>query len=165
MSETTNWSCPNCDARKIYPYAEMMAHIREIHSLDPKRQHAQRTLLFHAKFAGGSSRKYEWTLGGLKFHQVVIHQYANAESGVRSAEVKKLAALPPAGSLTDEDWMPFGKYGPEKGDPRRMKDVPAKYLDWLAGQDFIVQWPRVLMYIEWRRPHLNQELERQERER
>jgi len=30
--------------------------------------------------------------------------------------------------LTDEDWMPFGKYGPGKGDPRKMKNVPSGYL-------------------------------------
>lgn len=33
--------------------------------------------------------------------------------------------------LEDTDMMPFGKYGPDKGDPRMMQDVPASYLHWL----------------------------------
>ena len=33
--------------------------------------------------------------------------------------------------LQDEDMMPFGKYGPKKEDPRKMKDVPASYYCWL----------------------------------
>lgn len=27
--------------------------------------------------------------------------------------------------------MPFGKYGPSKGDPRKMESVPASYFNWL----------------------------------
>ena len=34
-------------------------------------------------------------------------------------------------SLTDDDIMPFGKHN-KKG--TKMKDVPAKYLDWLLGE-------------------------------
>jgi len=33
--------------------------------------------------------------------------------------------------LTDTDMMPFGKYGPHKGDPRTMDKVPASYFHWL----------------------------------
>jgi hypothetical protein len=33
--------------------------------------------------------------------------------------------------LKDTDIMPFGKYGPDKGDPKPMQDVPASYLHWL----------------------------------
>lgn len=33
--------------------------------------------------------------------------------------------------LTDTSPMPFGKYGPDKGNPRLMQDVPAWYLHWL----------------------------------
>lgn len=32
--------------------------------------------------------------------------------------------------LTDDSPMPFGKYGPHKGDPKKMKDVPAQWLHW-----------------------------------
>jgi len=32
--------------------------------------------------------------------------------------------------LSDTDMMPWGKYGPKKGDPRRMEGVPASYLHW-----------------------------------
>lgn len=34
-------------------------------------------------------------------------------------------------TYTDESWMPFGKYGPEQGDHRRLSDLPASYLLWL----------------------------------
>lgn len=30
--------------------------------------------------------------------------------------------------LTDESMMPFGQYGPTRGDPRTMADTPAYYL-------------------------------------
>ena len=33
--------------------------------------------------------------------------------------------------LTDNDPMPFGKYGKESRDPRNMAQVPADYLFWL----------------------------------
>lgn len=35
---------------------------------------------------------------------------------------------PSSGELTDESMMPFGKYGPAKGDPRKMSKVPPAYL-------------------------------------
>lgn len=34
-------------------------------------------------------------------------------------------------ALTDESHMPFGKYGPGRGDHRQLKAVPASYLLWL----------------------------------
>lgn len=37
----------------------------------------------------------------------------------------------PVKPLTDEDWIPFGKYAPGRGDQRKLKDVPASYLLWL----------------------------------
>lgn len=46
-------------------------------------------------------------------------------------------------SLTDEDEMPFGKH---KG--KKMRDVPAEYLDWLRDQAFVrYSWPKVYGYI------------------
>jgi hypothetical protein len=48
--------------------------------------------------------------------------------------------------LTDKDPMPFGAH---KGKP--MEDVPASYLDWLMGQDWIDKWPQVVGYVENRR--------------
>jgi uncharacterized protein (DUF3820 family) len=33
--------------------------------------------------------------------------------------------------LTDDSNMPFGQYGPKRGDCRKMRDVPARYLLWL----------------------------------
>jgi hypothetical protein len=49
--------------------------------------------------------------------------------------------------------MPFGKY---KGKP--MKEVPADYLDWLHGQDFIHKYPAVLEYIKKNRTVIDSEL-------
>lgn len=56
--------------------------------------------------------------------------------------------------LKDTDQFPFGKH---KG--RRMKDVPAKYLDWLSEQDWLSSWPRVRAYIEYNRSVIDKELE------
>jgi uncharacterized protein (DUF3820 family) len=33
--------------------------------------------------------------------------------------------------LTDSDTMPWGKYGPTKGDHRKLEDIPSEYLLWL----------------------------------
>lgn len=33
--------------------------------------------------------------------------------------------------LKDDHMMPFGKYGPDQGDPRMMANVPDDYLQWL----------------------------------
>jgi len=52
--------------------------------------------------------------------------------------------------------MLFGKY---KGRP--MNTVPAKYLDWLHDQSWIVDWPLVKDYIERNRTVIDQELEDQ----
>ena len=58
--------------------------------------------------------------------------------------------------LKDDDLFPFGKW---KG--KRMDKVPASYLDWLADQDWIGSWPRVLAYIEANRKLIDDELEEQ----
>jgi hypothetical protein len=55
--------------------------------------------------------------------------------------------------LTDRDAMPFGKY---RGQP--MERVPASYLDWLHGQDWIREWPDVVDYIERNRDVIDSEL-------
>lgn len=44
--------------------------------------------------------------------------------------------------LTDNDPIPFGTH---RGTP--MKDVPAKYLDWVIGQKWISDFPQVQQYI------------------
>lgn len=56
--------------------------------------------------------------------------------------------------LTDTDQMPFGKYGPYKGDPRQMANVPDDYLYYLYDVTFSRKIPngangrRVFEYIE-----------------
>jgi hypothetical protein len=56
--------------------------------------------------------------------------------------------------MDDDDPMPFGKY---KGEP--IGEVPAEYLDWLHGQEWLASWPRVKKYIESNRKLLDMELE------
>lgn len=55
--------------------------------------------------------------------------------------------------MNDNSLMPFGKY---KGTP--IGKVPASYLDWLIGQDWIDQWPDVEQYIEDNKGIIEQEL-------
>lgn len=50
--------------------------------------------------------------------------------------------------------FPFGKH---KGSA--YEDVPAHYLLWLADQDWIGQWPLVLMYINSNRQVLESEID------
>ncbi len=63
--------------------------------------------------------------------------------------------------LKDGDQFPFGRFGPEKGDPRKCGDVPAWYLLHTADEDWIDQWPAVKAYIETNRDRLEQEMETQ----
>lgn len=44
--------------------------------------------------------------------------------------------------------MPFGKYGPHKGDPRKLSDVPVSYLRHLSQQDWMYQHRELGDYIE-----------------
>lgn len=55
--------------------------------------------------------------------------------------------------LTDSSPFPFGKH---KG--RKMKEVPAAYLDWLSGQSWLVEWAGVAEYIRTNRKYIDQEL-------
>lgn len=48
--------------------------------------------------------------------------------------------------LTDHSMMPYGKYGPDEGDPRKMANVPASYLLWLRENGKTN--PAVLVYIK-----------------
>lgn len=48
--------------------------------------------------------------------------------------------------LTDEDWMPTGKYKKGGDDPKKMEDVPAKYLMWLWDNEKAI--PQVKQYIQ-----------------
>lgn len=58
--------------------------------------------------------------------------------------------------LTDESPFPFGKW---KGTP--MRNVPATYLDWLRGQDWIGDWPAVVDYLERSAKAIDWELKRE----
>lgn len=58
--------------------------------------------------------------------------------------------------MTDEDEMPFGKH---KG--KKMKDVPAEYLDWLRDQAFVqYSWPKLYRYIKDNDTVIDDELEK-----
>lgn len=57
--------------------------------------------------------------------------------------------------VKDSYQMPFGKY---KGKP--IGEVPATYLDWLAGERPLVKnYPMVALYIKQNREQINKELE------
>ena len=58
--------------------------------------------------------------------------------------------------LEDDSPMPFGIHKNE-----RMDQVPAKYLDYIHGKEWIKRWPSVLDYIERNRDIIDYELELQ----
>jgi hypothetical protein len=62
--------------------------------------------------------------------------------------------------LSDSSPMPFGKW---KG--RKMKEVPATYLDWLRGQVWLVDWPDVKEYVDKNKKVIDQELADRDYER
>jgi uncharacterized protein (DUF3820 family) len=49
--------------------------------------------------------------------------------------------------------MPFGKY---KGED--MDDIPATYLDWLRGQEWVQRFPFVQKYLEDNKMSIDSEL-------
>lgn len=55
--------------------------------------------------------------------------------------------------LKDGDPFPFGTH---KGKP--MGEVPAQFLDWLRGQDWLPNWPAVADYIERNKKAIDHEL-------
>lgn len=60
-----------------------------------------------------------------------------------------------ASPLRDLDPMPFGKFKNKK-----MKDVPAWYLDWLVDEQWLLdKWPQVKAYIDLNRAVIDKELE------
>ena len=60
-------------------------------------------------------------------------------------------------SIPDTYRIPFGKY-----QGKTIGAVPAQYLDWLSGQDWVKKWPEVLLYIKENRAHLDAELDQEE---
>lgn len=55
--------------------------------------------------------------------------FVHAENLVRAHDKKTLhLSRRQRIMLTDEDWMPIGRYSAGRGDQRRIKDVPAEYL-------------------------------------
>ena len=53
--------------------------------------------------------------------------------------------------------IPFGKHQGTKLD-----QLPASYLDWLVGQDWIEKFPVVTQYVKDNREHIDRELEEEE---
>ncbi len=56
--------------------------------------------------------------------------------------------------VPDNYIMPFGKY---KG--QEIGSVPASYLDWVAGQSWKWQWPKIVEYVNENRDHIDRELD------
>lgn len=65
--------------------------------------------------------------------------------------------MTPEIALRDDDPMPFGKHK-----DTQMDEVPASYLDYIHGQDWIKKWPDVLAYIEENRDLIDLDLELEE---
>ena len=59
-------------------------------------------------------------------------------------------------ALTDEDLMPCGIHSKKK-----MKDVPASYIDHIDGEAWIQKWPQVQAYITANRKLIDKELQEQ----
>ena len=60
--------------------------------------------------------------------------------------------------LTDQSPMPIGKkYGPHSPDPRKLGDVPANYLLFIADQEWIGKFPALKAYIEKNRSILEKD--------
>lgn len=54
--------------------------------------------------------------------------------------------------MEDDTLLTFGKYN-----GKRIGDVPADYLLWLADQDWIIKFPEIQTYVEKNRHHLEHE--------
>lgn len=66
-----------------------------------------------------------------------------------------------AEEYNDDTPMPFGKY---KGKP--LKYVPANYLDWCIGQEWLPKrWPQLAAYITKNWKYIEKELDDMEAER
>lgn len=90
---------------------------------------------------------------GDTFHDGGYGNCAHAACVTRLAG--KIRQAPRTGvAMGDTDLMPFGVH---KDKP--MREVPAGYLDHIAGEPWIAKWPGVLGYIESRRKVLDKELE------
>ena len=70
-----------------------------------------------------------------------------------SMKVNLVVVEPLQGELSDESLMYFGQHKNKK-----MKDVPASYLLFIADQDWIERWPHVLKYINKNRQGLEDEV-------
>jgi len=88
--------------------------------------------------------KQEWTSDW-----PAVVEYINVSERLEQEEVVT--------PLTDDDTMPFGKH---KG--TKMRDVPASYLDWLLGKDWLhEEWPALEAYILEHESVIAAELEEQ----
>lgn len=183
MSDSIIWLCPNCPGNPEFDHKAMMEHLLSAHSIDHKKTPANRKLMLHAKLEGGALYQFEWWLNGLKFIQNCTHlrdpepkperpkpslqrdlipspKREGQGEGKGTVKQPGMTAPQPANCLGDEDWMPFGKYGPKGAEPRKMKDIPPGYLDWLTGQDWLPKFPKVMNYIFWRRKAIDCEMQK-----
>lgn len=54
----------------------------------------------------------------------------------------------PVKALTDDDWIPLGKYAPGRGDQRKLKDVPPSYLLWLWDERLHRENTPLALYVK-----------------
>ena len=101
------------------------------------------------------------TKAGAKVREVAIDTNITVErfdgiggeqEGHREGEVQSWE--PPK----DSDPFPFGKYGPKQAG-LTYGEVPARYYDWISGEEWLVKWPAVEAYIVANRAQIDSELD------
>ena len=83
--ETKNlnvWVCPNCKGNPQFEHAKMMAHIKDVHGVDPKTTKGERRLLMHADASDHFINDYEWTIDGKKYLQHVCQKRAPMDAAM-----------------------------------------------------------------------------------
>lgn len=64
------FSCPNCPDDPTFEHAEFLKHLTEVHKITERK--GSKTMTLHLDASDHHTSSYEWTIGGLKFHQCVI---------------------------------------------------------------------------------------------
>lgn len=78
------------------------------------------------------------------------HLPSNLSANVKPSTINPAphAPRPAPSAVTADTWMPFGKYGPKKNDPRRLRDIPAAYLRWLGQQEILYYHPALAEFLD-----------------
>ena len=75
------WICQGCQGNPEFEHAEMMAHLQEVHGIDPKTTKGTKTMMTHMDGTDWFASQHEWDIAGLKCLQTTTCK--------RSAESKR----------------------------------------------------------------------------